>query len=457
MINFVTVTASSPGNTNDVNDVSDDGNDSDGNSLNDPTITLFNSSTEIEVTKTSSVTDNNSNSVNDLGDTIFYTITVENKSNVSLTGLVISDVLTDGNGNVLSLSTGPTFISSSASSSQGTLAVGETAVYSAGYVVTQAALDSGSVSNVVTATASSPGNTNDVIDVSDDGDDSDGNTTNDPTIVNLVSQSLVGSIEVTKIASVNDDGDGSNGFGDTIIYSITIKNTGNLDLNSLTVSDTLTDGNGGGLSLSSGPTFISSSASSAQGTLTVGETATYSATFYITPEVSTTGSINNSVVAFASTSGQTNNVSDTSDDGDDTDGNTVNDPTITNIVSLPKIEVTKTASVTDNNSNGINDFGDTINYVITVENIGNITVSGLSYVETFTDGSGNGIKLTTNPTFISSTQSSTIGVLKSGEIATYTANYVIGQSAADSGSIINSILFRGNTPGKAGDVFDICL
>ena len=166
MINFVTVTASSPGNTNDVNDVSDDGNDSDGNSLNDPTITLFNSSTEIEVTKTSSVTDNNSNSVNDLGDTIFYTITVENKSNVSLTGLVISDVLTDGNGNVLSLSTGPTFISSSASSSQGTLAVGETAVYSAGYVVTQAALDSGSVSNVVTATASSPGNTNDVIAVS---------------------------------------------------------------------------------------------------------------------------------------------------------------------------------------------------------------------------------------------------------------------------------------------------
>ena len=217
----------------------------------------------------------------------------------------------------------------------------------------------------------------------------------------------------------------------------------------------MTDGNGGGLSLSSGPTFISSSASSAQGTLTVGETATYSATFYITPEVSTTGSINNSVVAFASTSGQTNNVSDTSDDGDDTDGNTVNDPTITNIVSLPKIEVTKTASVTDNNSNGINDFGDTINYVITVENIGNITVSGLSYVETFTDGSGNGIKLTTNPTFISSTQSSTIGVLKSGEIATYSANYVIGQSAADSGSIINSILFRGNSPGKAGDVFDI--
>ena len=80
--------------------------------------------------------------------------------------------------------------------------------------------------------------------------------------------------------------------------------------------------------------------------------------------------------------------------------------------------------------------------MITVENIGNITVSGLSYVETFTDGSGNGIKLTTNPTFISSTQSSTIGVLKSGEIATYTANYVIGQSAADSGSIINSILFH---------------
>ena len=38
-----------------------------------------------------------------------------------------------------------------------------------------------------------------------------------------------------------------------------------------------------------------------------------------------TSSVNNSVVATASSPGQTNNVSDTSDDGDDTDGNTTDD------------------------------------------------------------------------------------------------------------------------------------
>ena len=226
-------------------------------------------------------------------------------------------------------------------------------------------------------------------------------------------------------------------------------------MSSVTLADQLTDGQGLSLTLTSGPSFVSASAGSSQGTLSIGETATYSATFLITREAATTGSISNSAIATASTPGQSNNVSDTSDDGDDTDGNTVNDPTVVSIISVPKIEVTKTATVTDNNNNGINDFGDTIDYLITVENIGNITVTGLNYVDTFTDGSGNALQLTTNPTFISSTQSSTIGVLIAGEKATYTANYVIGQSAADSGKIINSILFRGNSPGNAGDVFDV--
>ena len=453
--NRVTVTASSPGNTNDVTDISDDGNDSDGNTTDDRTITNFTSTTELEVTKTATVTDNNSDGVNNVGDTVTFNITVQNKSNVTLTNITVNDVLRDGNGNTVTLSSGPTFIASSSSSSAGTLVVNEIANYTATFIITQAALDSGSISNIATATGSSPGNTNDVSDQSDDGDDSDGNISNDPTIVNLSDISPSGSIEATKTAVVIDNGDGSNGLGDTILYNISVKNTGNLVLSSVTLTDQLTDGQGLSLTLTSGPSFVSASAGSSQGTLTIGETATYSATFLISREAATTGSISNSAIVTASTPGQSNNVSDTSDDGDDTDGNTINDPTVVSIVSLPKIEVTKTATVTDNNNNGINDFGDTIDYLITVENIGNITVTGLNYVDTFTDGSGNALQLTTNPTFISSTQSSTIGVLIAGEKATYTANYVIGQSAADSGKIINSILFRGNSPGNAGDVFDV--
>ena len=57
----------------------------------------------LETTKTAVIVDNNCNGINDLGDTITYTITVENKGNVSLTGLGLVDTLTDGNGGSLIL------------------------------------------------------------------------------------------------------------------------------------------------------------------------------------------------------------------------------------------------------------------------------------------------------------------------------------------------------------------
>ena len=144
-INSVTVTASSTGNPGGLSDVSDDGDDTDGNTTNDTTVLVINPNPIIETTKTAVIVDNNSNGINDLGDTITYTITVENKGNVSLTGLGLVDTLTDGNGSSLSLLSGPTFVSSSASSAAGSLAVSEIATYTATYTVTQQGLDSGSI------------------------------------------------------------------------------------------------------------------------------------------------------------------------------------------------------------------------------------------------------------------------------------------------------------------------
>ena len=97
--------------------------------------------------------------------------------------MTLNDRLVDGNGSVLSFTNSPTFNSSSAGSAQGTLTVGEIATYTATYTISQNAANTGLISNIVSATASSPGQTNNVTDTSDDGDDSDGNTTNDPTIV----------------------------------------------------------------------------------------------------------------------------------------------------------------------------------------------------------------------------------------------------------------------------------
>ena len=118
MLNSVLATASSPGQSNNVTDTSDDGDDSDGNTTNDATVVSITASPLIEVTKTSTITDNG-NGVVGVGDIINYTITVENKGNVTLTGLTFSDILTDLNGSALSISSGPFFSGANQGSAQG--------------------------------------------------------------------------------------------------------------------------------------------------------------------------------------------------------------------------------------------------------------------------------------------------------------------------------------------------
>ena len=406
----------------------------------------------LEVTKTSTLTDNNSNGVTDLGDALVYNITVQNKGNVIIKGIAIQDTPTDGNGNPLSLISTPTYISSSAGSSQGTLTVNETATYSATVIINQQAVDSGSISNVVSATGSSPGNTNDVTDISDDGDDSDGNTSNDPTTVSMASSS---SIEVTKVASVTDNNsNGVTDLGDTITYTITAQNKGTVTLSGVTIADTIVDGNSSALTLTAGPTYNSSSASSAQGTLTVNEIATYTATYTINQQAVDSGSVSNTVVATASSPGQSNNVTDTSDDGIDGDGNTTDDATITSITSSPSIEVTKTATITDN-GDGVTGIGDIVKYTVTVENKGNVTLTGLTFTDVLTTINGTVLNISSGPFFSGSSQGSAQGTIKVGETATYIAFYIIEQAAVDAGGISNTGSATASSPGNTDDVTDI--
>ena len=198
-------------------------------------------------------------------------------------------------------------------------------------------------------------------DRSDNGDDSDGETEDDDTITILSRSPL---IEATKVASVTDNNsNGVTDLGDTITYTITAQNKGTVTLSGVTIADTVVDGNSSALTLTAGPTYNSSSASSAQGTLTVNEIATYTATYTINQQAVDSGSVSNTVVATASSPGQSNNVTDTSDDGDDTDGNTTDDVTETAITPVPLVEATKTAAITDSNSNSITDLGDVIVYL----------------------------------------------------------------------------------------------
>ena len=71
---------------------SDDGDDTDGNTVDDKTIVQTQSDATIEVTKTAQVTQNDGILTNDAGDLITHN-TVENTGNVNLSNIQITDNL----------------------------------------------------------------------------------------------------------------------------------------------------------------------------------------------------------------------------------------------------------------------------------------------------------------------------------------------------------------------------
>ncbi|TXE16668.1 DUF11 domain-containing protein, partial [Psychroserpens burtonensis] len=453
--NTVLADGDSPDGTN-VTDVSDDPNDTDNvdpdndGDPDDPTDTVIPEDPIILAEKSATITDNG-DGVLGAGDTINYIITVANTGNVTLDGVTITDTFTDFVGNVLILTTGPTFNGADAGSAEGVLLVDETATYLATYVITQNDVDAEGVSNTVLASGDSPDGTN-VTDDSDDPNDTenidpdnDGDP-DDPTDTFIESPIIL----AEKSATITDNGDGVLGAGDTINYIITVENTGNVTLNNVGIADTLTDLDGNILALTAGPIFDSSDAGSTEGTLLVNETVTYLATYVITQDDVDAGGVSNTVLADGDSPDGTN-VTDVSDDPNDTenidpdnDGDP-DDPTDTVIPEDPSILAEKSATITDN-GDGVIGVDDVINYSITIKNTGNVTLNNVIIIDVFTDIDGNVLTLTTGPTYDSADQGSIEGTLLAGEIATYIATYIITQDDVDVGGVSNSVVAIGDDP-----------
>ena len=137
----------------------------------------------------------------------------------------------------------------------------------------------------------------------------------------------------------------------------------------------MTDNNGNALSLDGGPTFVSSSGSSAAGTLASAESATYTASYTIAPGAAFSGAIKNRVLVTGSSPGNTGDVTDFSDNGNDNDGNIYNDFTVVQTSAEASINVIKSATVSDVNANSLTDAGDIITYSIGIRNTGSVTVT----------------------------------------------------------------------------------
>jgi len=218
-----------------VTDLSDSSNPGDGGTTgspneDDPTTTIFPNPIVLAPAILAQKVPDNSSIANPavVGNTVSYDITIENNGDLILTGVSLADTLTNNDTTVLTPST-PSFVSSTNGSPQGTLIVGESATYSLNYSITQADIDSGGLSNTITVTSTAENGAT-IIDVSDDGDDGDGNTTNDPAVTPLPANP---SLLVTKIAIP----DTNVPVGATVTYTYRVTNNGNQTITEVDLSD----------------------------------------------------------------------------------------------------------------------------------------------------------------------------------------------------------------------------
>ena len=219
--------------------------------------------------------------VTTVGQTVTYHYTVMNTGQTPLTSVHVTDTqqtpasgLTSGP-TCQSLST-PTGTCSGASTS---LAVGQSASFTATYTVTQADLDHGSINDSATATGTPP---------------SGPDVTSPPSTATVTAtQSPALSIVKSAVpASVST-------LGQTVTYTFAVKNTGNVDLSAVHVTDTQQPPAG---SLASGPTCQSLSSptgtcSGSSTSLAPGQSASFTATYTVTQADLDHGSINDSATA----------------------------------------------------------------------------------------------------------------------------------------------------------------
>ncbi len=358
------------------------------------------------------------------GDTIVFEVTVENTGNVTLGTPVLTDDLTRGDGTVVTPD--PSAIFEGGDTADPTnLNVDEIWTYRVEHTLTQADIDGGGLSNTVVATASDPSGTP-VNDTSDNGT-GDGD---DPTVLPITREP---SLDVLKtvagpIPAIPQP-------NDIVSFEVAVANTGNVTLTAPVLTDTLTPNGGSPVAPAPVPAFDRGDTDN-DAQLGVGETWIYVLNYPITQTDIDAGGFENSVVAQADDPSGTP-VEDTSDNG----AGAGDDPTSVTLNQNPELEATKTilnAPLVD---------GDTVLFEISVQNIGNVTLTSVDIAsDTLTRTDGTPLSLTTGPDYVSANQGSPAGALMAGETAIYRATYVLQQADIDAGGIANTATATGTPP-----------
>jgi uncharacterized repeat protein (TIGR01451 family) len=283
------------------------------------------------------------------------------------------------------------------------------------------------------------------------------------------------SIEVTSYSNVidNDHSDdvsytGLVTGGDTIEYTVQVTNVSNSPISNLDLTTYFQDFGEATYTEGDITLIFEDTGGSEEGTLSVGETAKYTASYDIGSSV-TTGNVKFYVKAVADSQGQTANELDYSSNGDNTDGNTdgetLFDPNVTSIGdTITSLAVTKIADVPSerlappfpqpgedpNWYQGEPVVGEIWSWTVEIYNDGsadltNIQIEGdditsLFYPESLTNKKiVNGNSTPPTPIHVISDQGSEGGYLKVGETASYTAYIIVDQEILDHGGVKNCL------------------
>ena len=291
----------------------------------------------------SSVTDTNSNTINDAGDVIHFAFKVENQGNVTLTNVNVTDPLVG------------VIVSGGTLASLAPLTFDDTH-FTATYTITPADVIAGRVTNRALVTAKPPIGAN-VSDLSDNALPDQDN----PTITAVTAQPEISVIKT--IASIIDTNSSNvTDAGDTINYAFKVKNTGNLLLNDVYVTDPLVAV--AGLHLITLPAGNE-------------DTSTFTASYVIQASDFLAGFVSNQATAFGTPTSLPTE-SDLSDDSSYTE----NEPTLAYIANAASIAVIKTVDyIEDVNSSSTADELDIIHYKFKITNTGNIALNTITLAD----------------------------------------------------------------------------
>ena len=357
-----------------------------------PTVTDLCQDAAIAIIKVGAFNDNDADGCSTAGvDTVSYTFTVSNEGNVSLSDIAVID----------SIVPVVTFISGD-DDGDSELDVDEAWVYTGDYNVTQADIDTGSITNQAEATGTGP-NGAQVSDLSD------GSvvTEDDPTVTDLCQNPAIALI---KVGILNDeDGDGCTGVGETITYTFGVINSGNQVLTNITVTDPLVTVDGGPITLNPGD----------------GDDTTFTATYIVTQEDVDNGFVMNQATV-EGTAPNGDIVFDLSDDDTSLEDN----PTVSELCQFQSLSLEKAGIFNDDNGDEIPQVGETISYTFSVTNTGNVTLFNITINDPLP-----GIVV----------EGGSIDVLLPGEedSTTFTATYTLTEADIDTGEVVNQAIATG--------------